>query len=72
MGKESVGMKEDERERISEMDVDGLTKHNKLLNEFSLAHLSTSKGGRPPPFYRDWRGPQPSVFLFSPSLLFLW
>ena len=29
MGKESVGMKEDERERISEMDVDGLTAHNK-------------------------------------------
>ena len=29
MGKESVGMKEDERERISEMDIEGLTEHNK-------------------------------------------
>ena len=29
MDKESDGMKEEERERISEMDIDGLTEHNK-------------------------------------------
>ena len=29
MGRESVGMKEDERERISEMETDGLIEHNK-------------------------------------------
>ena len=29
MGKQSFGMKEDERERISEMDIDGLTEHNR-------------------------------------------
>ena len=27
--KKSGGMKEDERERISEMDIDGLTEHNR-------------------------------------------
>ena len=28
MGKKSDGMKKEERERISEMNIDGLTEHN--------------------------------------------
>ena len=72
MGKQSVGMKEDERERISEMDIDGLSEHNRQTPQRILTRtLSKPNGGRPPPFYRDWRGPQPSVFI-PPSLLFLW
>ena len=71
MGKESVGMKEDESERISEMDIDGLTEHNKQTPQRILTRtLSLSKGGRPPPCYRDWRGPQPSVFILpQPSVI---
>ena len=29
-----------------------------------------SKGGRPPPFYRDWQGPQPFVFILPSPLFF--
>ena len=39
--------------------------HNYVLSNNSIS----SKSGRPPPFYRDWQGPQPSVFIL-PSLLF--
>ena len=39
--------------------------HNYIVSSNSIS----SKSGRPPPFYRDWRGPQPSVFIL-PSLLF--
>ena len=31
--KKSGGMEEDERERISEMDIDGLTEHNRQTSQ---------------------------------------
>ena len=72
MGRKSSGMKEEERERISEMDIDGLIKQqtSSLMNSHSRA-LYTLKVGDPRPFIGT--GGVPShLFLFSPAFCFSW
>ena len=72
MSRESDGMKAEERERISEMDIDGLTKQrtNSSMNSHSHGYL-LQKMGDPRPFIGT--GGVPSLlFLFSPTFCFLW
>ena len=72
MDRKSSGMKEEERERISEMDIDGWIKQqtSSLMNSHSRAP-STLKVGHPRPFIGT--GGVPSYLsLSSPALCFSW
>ena len=62
---------EKERVRISEMDncKDQFIKYT--THETQEHHDEQLRKWATPPFYRDWRGPQPSVFLPLQPLVFL-
>ena len=71
MDRKSSGMKEEERERISEMDIDGLIKQTSSLMNSHSHTLYTLKVGDPRPFIGT--GGVPShLFLFSPAFGFSW